>query len=131
MRKVDLYTQYLQQEGFLPKVDEDGDVVFKAEGLTYVLFSAEDDEEYFRLAIPNFWGIEPGDEQDRMRVLAASASVTAQMKVAKVQVIRDKVWASVEMLIDPIENFTKVFPRSLRMLQATIREFRDAVAVKH
>ncbi|MGE5559494.1 MAG: hypothetical protein ACM3XN_00350 [Chloroflexota bacterium] len=129
MKKADLFTRYLQQEGYMPKIDEDGDVVFKAEGLTYVLFAAEDDEEYFRLAIPNFWSIE--DDEERLRVLNAAATVTAQMKVAKVQVIRDNVWASVEMLIDPIENFSKVFPRALRILQATIREFREAVIVKH
>lgn len=129
MTKAELFRAYLQAEGYVPRIDEDGDVVFKAEGLTYILFGAEDDPEYFRLAIPNFWPIE--DDEERLRVLVAAAAVTAQMKVAKVQVIRDNVWASVEMFVDPIENFTRVFPRSLRTLQATVREFREAMQIRH
>lgn len=120
-----MFKTYLQAEGYVPRIDEDGDVVFKAEGVTYILFGAEDDPDYFRLAVPNFWRI--GDDDERLRVLVAAAAITAQMKVAKVQVLRDSVWVSVEMFVSPIENFTRVFPRSLRMLQATMREFREAM----
>lgn len=123
MTKAELYSNYLRDEGYQPKIDGDGDVVFKAQSLTYILFADEDDREYYRLTIPNFWPIE--SEKERAQAYAAAGKATAQMKVAKVSVVKDNLWASVEMLIDPIENFTKVFERSLRILQASVEVFRD------
>ena len=32
MRKADVLLDFLREEGFAPKVDDDGDIVFKREG---------------------------------------------------------------------------------------------------
>ncbi len=123
MKKSDLFMNYLKTEGYSPTADSDGDVVFKHEGLTYIIFAAEDDKEYFRIALPNFWRIE--NEQERQKVIAAAVDATAGVKVGKVYPVGNNVWASVELLIDPIEGFSKVFRRSLLILRASVQRFRE------
>ncbi len=123
MKKADLFQNYLRDEGFMPKVDSDGDIMFKREGKTYCLFSDEGDREFFRLALPNFWPIE--SEGERRQVVRAAAEATAEVKVGKVYPVGDNVWATVELLIDPIEGFSKVFKRSLAIIDACIHRFRE------
>lgn len=123
MKKSDLYMDYLRQEGYVPKLDGDGDVQFKYEGMTCCLFSDEDDREYFRVVLPNFWPIESQDE--RVQAIAAAGVVTAGIKVGKVIIVKDNVWSSVEMLIDPIERFRDVFPRAMRILVMCVQRFRN------
>ncbi len=126
MKKSDLYVNYLREEGYVPKLDSDGDVSFKYEGMTCCALAQEQDREYFRVVIPNFWPIESEDE--RIRAIAAAGKVTAGLKVGKVLIVGDNVWASVEMLIDPIELFRNVFARVMRILMACIQQFRDEMA---
>jgi hypothetical protein len=121
--KAELYYEFLKEEGYVPHYDSDGDIVFKAEGLSYLLFAAEDDPAYFRLALPFFWEIESPAE--RQRVLAAAAVVNAEVKVVKLYVVEDHAWASVEMLVDPPENFKLVFPRCLRLLRHGVQRFSE------
>lgn len=123
MSKQTLYFDYLKEEGFVPHLDNDGDIVFKVEGISYLLFQAEDDPEYFRLTLPFFWQIESPAE--RQRVMAAATTVNAEVKVVKIYVVDDHAWAGVEMLIDPIENFRQVFPRCLRLLRHGVSRFTE------
>lgn len=123
MKKSDLYMDYLREEGYLPKLDGDGDVQFKYEGMTCCVFSDELDREYFRVVLPNFWPIESEDE--RARATAAAVAVTAGIKVGKVILVGDNTWASVEMLVDPIERFRDIFPRAMRILTMCVQRYRD------
>ena len=64
--KAELYFNYLKEEGFLPRVDDDGDVVFKREGGTYFLKADEEDKQYFQLVFPAFWKLEdPGEDTQK------------------------------------------------------------------
>lgn len=129
MRKVDILLDYLKEEGFTPKVDDDGDIIFKREGLTYILFVNEDDEEFVRIDLPNVWEIESLGE--RQMVLAAAAEVNRQVKVAKVVPMGDNVWVSAQLLVDPIENVSKILPRTMNVLSLAVREFSDAMRKNH
>jgi hypothetical protein len=125
MTKTEMFSKYLAEEGYLPKVDSDGDILFKREGLTFCIFAAENDREFFRLALPNIWAIRTEDE--RRKVLAAANTATGAVKVGKVFTVGDNVWATVELLIDPIENFSKVFDRSVAILSACVQRFREGM----
>jgi hypothetical protein len=122
-RKVDLYIGYLRSEGYLPEVDGDGDVVFKMEGGSYVLFAHEDDREYFSILFPNFWPIE--SEQERSSAYVAACHATATTKVAKVYVVRDNVSASVELIFGDPEQFKPVFRRAMAMLRGSVGVFAE------
>lgn len=129
MRKADVFLDFLKEEGFTPKVDDDGDIVFKREGLTYILFVNEDDEEFVRIDLPNVWEIESLGE--RQMVMAAAAEVNRQVKVAKVVPMGDNVWVSAQLLVDPIENVSKILPRAMNVLSLAVREFSDAMRKNH
>lgn len=121
MSKKLMYYRFLKEEGYLPRFDEDGDIVFKADGITYLLFASESDVQYFRLALPAFWEIE--DILEYHRMLNAAATVNADVKVVKIYPVENRVWASVEMLFDPPENFKPVFRRALRLLRHGVERF--------
>lgn len=116
---------FLREEGFQPKLDSDGDIVFKREGYTFILFTNEDDEEFVRLDLPNIWEIESLGE--RQRVMIAAAEVNRQVKVAKVLPINDNVWVSTQLLIDPVENLSRVLPRAMNICTLAAREFGEAM----
>lgn len=120
-QRADMYKTYLVEEGYSPKTDDDGDVVFKYEGKHYCIIIDEQDEDFFRLIFPNFWSID--SEAERSKVLEAAVYSTAKTKVAKVFVVRDDTWAAIEMFCSPPEAFKIVFRRSLSALQAGINNF--------
>jgi hypothetical protein len=120
--RAEMYRSFLNMEGYLPKIDEDGDVTFKHEGKHYFIAVSEKDDEFFRLVFPAFWAIE--SETEREQATRAALQATADTKVAKVFVNRDDTWASIEMFCSPPEAFKPVFQRSLRALAAGVDAFR-------
>jgi len=121
--KTDIYMEYLTEEGFRPKLDEEGDIVFKSEGKTYVLFASTGDEQLFRLGALWIWPIE--SEEERQRALAAAADATCTLKVAKVYPVHDNIWVTVEMLFEQPEHFRGVFLRALSLVQAGVNRFNE------
>lgn len=118
--RAKMYRDYLAEEGFTPKIDDDGDVFFKYEGKNYVII-IEDDEQFFRICFPNFWSIE--SEEERKKVQEAALYAAAKTKVAKVFPVQDDTWAVIELFCDPPESFSRVFRRSLGALQAGVNNF--------
>ena len=118
---ANLYLEYLKVEGYVPRVDEDGDVVFKKEGGTYFIDVDESDPEFFRIVFPAFWDIETATE--RRRVERAAARTCARIKAGKVYPVRDDVWATVELFLAKPEDFQVIFVRAMRVLDHTVNLF--------
>ncbi len=118
----DLYMKYLVEEGFQPKVDGDGDVVFKREGGTYFIRVSENDPQFFSLVFPNFWLIE--SEAERLRVYAAANLSNGVTKVCKIFTMKDNVWAAVELFVASPPDFKGVFRRSMSALDGGRANFR-------
>lgn len=121
--RVNIFSDFLRSEGYVPEIDDDGDIVFKYEGFTYLIILDATDEEFFRVVLPNFWSIE--NVVERAKVEQAAIAATADTKVAKVFPVRDNVWATVELFCSPIENAKDVFRRSMSALQTAVRTFAD------
>lgn len=121
--RAEMYRQFLTEEGFAPRIDEDGDVFFKYEGGNYLVLVDDRDEEFFRLIFPGFWSIE--SDEERVMVTLAAQHATAQTKVAKVFTVRDNTWATIEMFCSPPENFKSVFRRCLNALRASVVNFQE------
>jgi hypothetical protein len=119
------YVDILAAEGYRPQMDEDGDVIFKSEGLTFVIITEEEDEEYVSLVLPNFWSIE--SEEELARVLKAANEVNRSIKVVKIFVRKDgkNTWAAVEMFVKSPESFNLVFERALRALKGAVARFAE------
>ena len=122
--RTEAYREFLEEEGYRPKVDEDGDLIFKAEGLTFVLFAADEDETFFKLALPNIWSVE--DAAEKAKAVRAAHDITRDVKVAKVYVTkRRSVWCSVEAFFGEQDDFRPVFTRSISAMRTAVREFAE------
>lgn len=115
------YLLFLQAEGYSARIDEDGDVVYKKEGRTYFVDVDEKDDQFFRICFPNFWKID--SEEERQRVLVACDYSNALSKVAKVFIVRDNVWASIELFFGDEEHFKPVFERCMSALENGVRNY--------
>jgi hypothetical protein len=121
MTRTDIYMEFLAEEGFRPKLDEDGDITFRCEGKTFLIFRSHGDEQLFRLGALWIWPIE--SEEERQRALVAAAETTAQLKVVKVFPMNDDIWATVELLFEEPGQVRAVFPRALALCQAGVEQF--------
>jgi hypothetical protein len=118
-----MYNSYLTENGYNPRVDSDGDILFTYEGRSYYIFVNENDAEFFRLVLPNIWSIE--SESERRKVLAAVDEASRKTKVAKAYTMNDNVWISVEAYIPEPENFQHTFRRSLRAMDSARQTFTE------
>ena len=123
--RIEMYVQFLTNEGFQPKVGEIGFISFKREGLLYLLIADAKDEQFFRLMFPNFWKIE--SEEERQRALAACNEANEMTKVAKLFIHDDNMCTSVEMFFANPEDFKGVFGRSMSALENGTRNFVQAM----
>lgn len=113
---------FLKMEGFVPKVVNDSNIIFKYEGRTHALLIQEDDPNFFRIVFPNFWKIENGIEM--IKVLKVINVVNRKMKVAKLFVSDDdEVSTIVEMFIEDNPILDQFFMRSLKAVQHATNEF--------
>lgn len=120
-----MYVNYLKEEGYKPEIDQDGDVVFKHEGKTYVITIDERDPQFFRLVLPNIWSRDIDTvDAELLFVMAAAQVATAVTKVAKVHVVGNKsVWVSIELFVMRPEDFQGVFYRLLSAMDAAKQQF--------
>ena len=122
---AEFYRDYLNEEGYRPSIDEDGDVAFKFEGGNYFISIYEDDEEYFQLVYPFFWEIE--NDEERERAIAACIETTRGQKSVKVFMVKDNndVSAATEAFFAAKEDVKRIFPRYLHSIQSGIAAFRE------
>ena len=102
-----VFSDFLKEEGYSPKTDDDNDITFKVEGRSYLIMLDDEDDEFFRIVFPGFWSIETPDE--RLRVERAALKTTAETKVAKVFTVRDNTWATVDMFSTSADHTKSVF----------------------
>lgn len=110
------FLAFLEEEDLHPQLNNDGDIVFQFEGRTFLVIFEEDDDQFFRLIFPNFWRIDSEDERRKAQDVALKATI--QTKVAKVYVIRNHVWATIETFYDTLDHLKPVFRRNLSALLA-------------
>ncbi len=127
MAKLDELISYLQGEGLMPNKDEDGDIVFKYQMKTYIIFDTSDDEQYLQIALPGIYDV---TEENLVEVLAACNSVNRGIKVAKVIITGDNksVWVVYESMLDTTPVYDDIVPRSLEILMAAQKSFYETIS---
>jgi hypothetical protein len=116
-----MYMDYLEEEGYKPEIDSDGDVQFKAEGKTYFINVVEDDPTYFRVVLANIWPIESEDE--RAQCLIAVDHSNAKAKVTKSYLVKDNIWVGIELFLPEASDFKEIFRRSMSALNNGVSHF--------
>ena len=115
---------YLKQQGLMPAFDEDNDIKFKYNMLTFYFLNNDDDERYFRMALPNIYDV---TEDNRYAVLDAINETNKTFKVAKLVVYRDSVWVSTEILMDSTPVLDDFIPRLLDIILGARKEFYEQI----
>jgi len=82
----------------------------------------DDDPKFFQLLYPNFWPIDGAPESHR--ALAAAATLTASVKIAKVLVVGNNVHVSAELLLPTAAAIEAVLERSVATIRAAVERFR-------
>ena len=127
MAKMEEIINYLQNEGLMPKKDEDGDIVFKYQMKNFIIFDTTDDEQYLQIALPGIYDV---TEDNFVEVLAACNSVNRGTKVAKAIITGDNksVWVVYESMLDTTPVYDDIVPRSLEILMAAQKSFYETIS---
>ena len=116
--------QYLKEEGFCPKEDEYS-IDFKCEGRTFAFLYDNDDDQYFRLMMPNIFEV---TDENREVVLRALNETNSSVKVVKAYTpIPQAVWIGFEVLVDSTPVLADIVPRGLNMLRTAQRTFYEEI----
>ncbi|WP_024972817.1 T3SS (YopN, CesT) and YbjN peptide-binding chaperone 1 [Ralstonia pickettii] len=116
---------YLRAEGYPAERDDDGDIRFKREGMTYALCFDKDDPGFAKLILPNVWSID--SEPELQQVLAALDQVNRRIKLVKVHTQAGAVWFTVELLFDEQATWERHLSRSVRAIARAVMMFGDAM----
>ena len=124
MNLKELMLQYLKEEGFCPKEDEYS-IDFKCEGRTFAFLYDNDDDQYFRLMMPNIFEV---TDENREVVLRALNETNSSVKVVKAYTpIPQAVWIGFEVLVDITPVLADIVPRGLNMLRTAQRTFYEEI----
>ena len=117
-----LMMDYLAEEGFRPHETPFG-IAFKKEGINFLYFKDEDDEQYFRLMMPAIFVVTEDNEDMIMR---AMNDVNGSIKVVKLYTMEmedeqgnkeTSVWVAFEILADTTPELGDIVPRAISLLQ--------------
>ena len=118
-----LMMDFLAEEGFRPHETEFG-IAFKQEGINFLYFKDEDDEQYFRLMMPAIFVVTEDNEETIMRVMN---EVNGTIKVVKLYTMdledekgvnETSVWVAFEILADTTPELSDIVPRALALLRS-------------
>jgi len=117
-----LIFDFLAEEGFRPHETEFG-IAFKSEGLNFLFFKDDEDEQYFRLMMPAIFEVTEDNED---MILQAMNDVNGSIKVVKLYTMdmqdeEDKkstsVWVAFEILADTTPEVGDIVPRAITLLK--------------
>jgi len=114
----------LKEEGFAAHLDDDGDVVLKYEGLSYIYIFEDDDGRYIRCVLPNIWNLESDAEIEKAYKACSYAS--REIKVAKAYVTKkNNVWIAAEMFFPDIKSLLPILMRPVSAVQSCANKFAE------
>jgi hypothetical protein len=118
--------QILREEGYLPRIDEDGDISFKAEGIGYLVRVAVDDDEYCQLQL----GYRLPEDTLSEHALSVANHLNGKLKAVKTTVWpwRDarqysSVSFTIEQFFDEPERLRAPLGRSISALRNASDEY--------
>ena len=115
MTKKELIVKVLEDLGFKPHEDEDGDLAFRYEMKKIFAVVGNESEQYLVLIMPQFCEIEDGEEHI---ALATCNKITRELKLVKVYVDQTfkNVSANSEFYYTDEESMKNNIENSLRIL---------------
>ncbi len=117
-----LMMDFLAEEGFRPHETPFG-IAFKNEGINYLYFKDDEDEQYFRLMMPAIFEVTEDNEE---MILRAMNDVNGSIKVVKLYTMDmedeegktdTSVWVAFEILADTTPELKDIVPRAISLLK--------------
>jgi len=124
MKTSEMVLNYLKEQGFCPQLDDDV-IVFKYQMCTFAFFVDDDDDKFFRLALPSIFDV---TEDNRISVLEATNELNKRLKVVKAFIPNDEVWLSAETLMDETPELDDFVPRILGILFSARQKFYGIIS---
>lgn len=125
MTKKELIMSTLEEKmGYCPEIDEDGDIKFAYQLKTIYVMTADDDEPYVSVMLPQFHDIEEGKETV---ALAVCNKMTRELKFAKVYIDQtfNHVTATCEFYYSSKKSLLQNLERALELLGVIRTVFRN------
>ena len=115
---------YLKQQGLVP-IEEEFGISFKYQMADFLILSDDDDQQFFRLAMPGIYSCTP---ENRLETLEAINVTNNDMKVIKASIFGEtNVWLFFEQLLDSTPVFNDIIPRGINILLAGQQKFFNAL----
>ena len=117
-----LMIDYLAEEGFRPHETPFG-IAFKNEGINYLFFKDDEDEQYFRLMMPAIFEVTDDNEETIMKVMNEVNGTIKVVKLYTMDMEDDKgktetsVWVAFEILADSTPELGDIVPRAISLLK--------------
>ena len=111
---LDIYKQWLSDNGLKYEIDSDGDIHFKYQTCNMYIINPKKDTQFLQVMLPNFWSIE--SEQEYLNALKVCNMVSMQRKVVKAFVTEKNTFLMVEMFIDNTPDLEDFMERVLDIL---------------
>jgi hypothetical protein len=126
-----MYMDFLTKEGYVPELEDQGDIAFKYQGHWYEIEIYDEDLEFGRLC---FMVECEFDEMDKIYAYKAVSEVSGSFKLTKV-CIRDGnlkedkqiVVFSIGYLLNHIGDFKKYFERMVNEMLYAYKEFFEII----
>jgi hypothetical protein len=118
----DFCMDYLREEGYVPRLDEDGDIAFKVEGIEYYLITPAVDTDILQLA---WFGWDFDDDAEKTRAFVAANAVNASVKIGKLYVLESRMGLDVYQFVSSTRDVRVFFPRMLQFMRNTLSRFRE------
>lgn len=124
MNKKELIVKVLEDMGFTPREDEDGDLFFRYQMKELFALVGDESEQYIVLIMPQFCEIEDGEEPI---ALATCNKITRELKLIKVYVepTFKSVTANSEFYYTDEESLQNNIEQSLRILGVVRTQYRN------
>jgi hypothetical protein len=118
---------FLRSEGYLPQINQVDDIIFKAEGNTFIVMIDENDEQFLNLILPNFYELNGNLEMNK--ALRVANIVNQKVKVGKIIISNNiHVWAIAEQFIDSTPDLEDFFRRTINAVLKAAEDFRSLMA---
>lgn len=123
----DRYMAFLNDKGYSPEVDSDGDIKFTYNSRSYYITIDNEEDRFFRLARLANLKLESTTEITRAREICHD--ITQDVKVAKVYWLKNIIWVSSELLMPDKGSYELIFDRCLELTESAylkfVKEWKD------
>lgn len=123
MNKKEMILSILEEKGYKPEIDNDGDVFIRYQMKTVFVIVGSADDNYVAVLLPQFHEIAEGEESI---VLATCNMMTRELKLVKVYIDQSfqNVSASCEFYYSDEKSLEERINHSLELLGVIRSEFR-------